>query len=62
MNLNFIFAVVCITVIGSIAMLLGFCYRQEILKALFHSKTTIKDRKVSYEVTLDIDKKKICNK
>jgi hypothetical protein len=48
---------VCITVIGSIAMLLGFCYRQEILKTLFHSKTKIKDKEISSEVTLDIDKK-----
>ena len=57
MNLNFIIAVVSITVLGTIAMLLGFCYRQEILKTLFHSKTTIKDKEVSSEVTLDIDKK-----
>ncbi len=56
-NLNFIFAVMCITVIGSVAMLLGFCYRQEILKTLFHSKTKIKDKEISSEVTLGIDKK-----
>jgi hypothetical protein len=47
--------------LGIVAMLLGFCYRQEIMKALFQSKTTIKKDEVSSEITLNIDKKE-CNK
>jgi hypothetical protein len=61
MNLNFIIAVLCVTMLGIVAMLLGFCYRQEIMKALFQSKTTIKKDEVSSEITLNIDKKE-CNK
>lgn len=61
MNLNFIIAVLCVTMLGSVAMLLGFCYRQEILKALFHLKTIVKNNEISSEVTLDVDKKE-CNK
>ncbi len=61
MNLNFIIAVLCITMLGIVAMLLGFCYKQEIMKALFQSKTTIKNDEVSSEITLNIDKKE-CNK
>jgi hypothetical protein len=47
--------------LGSVAMLLGFCYRQEILKALFHLKTIVKNNEISSEVTLDVDKEE-CNK
>ena len=61
MNLNFIITVLCLTILGSIAMLLGFCYRQEILKTLFHSETKIKNDEISTEITLDLDKKE-CNK
>jgi hypothetical protein len=61
MNLNFIIAVLCVTMLGIVAMLLGFCYRQEIMKALFQSKITIKKDEVSSEITLNIDKKE-CNK
>jgi hypothetical protein len=61
MNLNFIIAVLCVTMLGIVAMLLGFCYRQEIMKALFQSKTTFKKDEVSSEITLNIDKKE-CNK
>jgi hypothetical protein len=61
MNLNFIIAVLCVTMLGIVAMLLGFCYRQEIMKALFQSKTIIKKDEVSSEITLNIDKKE-CNK
>lgn len=57
MNMNFIIIVLCITVMGIVAMLLGFCYKQEVLKMLLHSKTTIKNSEVTSEVTLDIDKK-----
>ena len=58
MNLNFIIAILCITMLGIVAMLLGFCYKQEIMKALFQSKTTLKNDEVSSEITLNIDKKK----
>ena len=61
MNLNFIIAVLCVTMLGIASMLLGFCYRQEIMKALLQSKTTIKNDEVSSEITLNIDKKE-CNK
>lgn len=61
LNLNFIITVLCITMLGVIAMLLGFCYKQEIMKALFQSKTTINKDEVSSEFTLNIDKKE-CNK
>jgi hypothetical protein len=47
--------------LGIVAMLLGFCYRQEIMKALFQSKTTLKNDEVSSEITLSLDKKE-CNK
>lgn len=47
--------------LGIVAMLLGFCYKQEIMKALFQSKTTLKKDELSSEVTLSIDKKE-CNK
>jgi hypothetical protein len=43
--------------LGIVAMLFSFCYRQEIMKALFQSKTTIKNDEVSSEITLNIDKK-----
>lgn len=43
--------------LGIVAMLFGFCYRQEIMKALFQSKTTIKKDELSSEITLNIDKK-----
>lgn len=56
MNLNFIITILCITIVGVIAMLLAFCYKQEVLKGLFQSKTTIKDDEVSSEITLSIDK------
>jgi hypothetical protein len=55
-NLNFIITILCITIVGVIAMLLAFCYKQEVLKGLFQSKTTIKDDEVSSEITLSIDK------
>ncbi|MBI6873268.1 hypothetical protein [Clostridium aciditolerans] len=61
MNLNFIITILCITMLGIVAMLLGFCYKQEIMKALFQSKTTLKKDELSSEVTLSIDKKE-CNK
>lgn len=57
MNLNFIITILCITMLGIVAMLLGFCYRQEIMKALLQSKTTLKKDEVSSEITLSIDKK-----
>lgn len=57
MNLDFIITILCITMLGSVAMLLGFCYKQEIMKALFQSKTTIKNNELSSETTLSIDKK-----
>ncbi|MEG0775270.1 hypothetical protein [Clostridium sp.] len=57
MNLNFIIVILCVTMMGIVAMLLGFCYKQEIMKALFQSKTTIKNDEVSSELTLNIDKK-----
>ncbi len=57
MNLNFIIVILCITMLGIVAMLLSFCYRQEIMKGLFQSKTTIKNDEVSSEITLNLDKK-----
>ena len=57
MNLNFIITILCLTMMGIVAMLLGFCYKQEIMKALFQSKTTIKNNELSSETTLSIDKK-----
>jgi hypothetical protein len=42
---------------GIVAMLLGFCYKQEIMKGLFQSKTTIRNDEISSEITLDLDKK-----
>jgi hypothetical protein len=60
-NLNFIITILCITMLGIVAMLLGFCYKQEIMKALFQSKTTLKKDELSSEITLSIDKKE-CNK
>lgn len=57
MNLNFIITVLCVTMLGIAAMLFGFCYRQEIMKALFQSKTTINKDEASSEITLNIDKK-----
>lgn len=56
-NLNFIIAVLCVTMLGIVAMLLGFCYKQEIMKALFQSKTSIKADEFSSEITLNLDKK-----
>jgi len=56
-NLNFIITVLCVTMLGIVAMLFGFCYRQEIMKALFQSKTTIKKDELSSEITLNLDKK-----
>lgn len=38
-------------------MLLGFCYRQDIMKALFQAKTTVKKDELSSEITLNLDKK-----
>lgn len=61
MNLNFIITILCITMLGIVAMLLGFCYKQEIMKALFQSKTTLKNDEFSSEITLNLDKKE-CNK
>ncbi|MBL4935512.1 hypothetical protein JK636_07040 [Clostridium sp. YIM B02515] len=57
MNLNFIITVLCVTMLGIVAMLFGFCYRQEIMKALFQSKTTLKKDELSSEITLNLDKK-----
>lgn len=57
MNLDFIIIVLCLTMLCIVAMLLGFCYKQEIMKALFQSKTTIKNNELSAETTLSIDKK-----
>ena len=57
MNLNFIIVALCITMMGIVAMLLGFCYKQEIMKGLFQSKTTIRNDEISSEITLDLDKK-----
>ncbi|WP_055668929.1 hypothetical protein [Desnuesiella massiliensis] len=57
MNLNFIITILCVTIFGIVAMLLGFCYRQDIMKALFQAKTTVKKDEFSSEVTLNIDKK-----
>ncbi|AKN29882.1 hypothetical protein Ccar_03100 [Clostridium carboxidivorans P7] len=63
MNLNFIITILCITMLGIVAMLLGFCYKQELMKALFQSKTTLKKDEVSSEITLNLDKKEEkCNK
>jgi hypothetical protein len=42
--------------LGIVAMLLGFCYKQEIMKALFQSKTTVKNDEFSSEITLNLDK------
>jgi hypothetical protein len=56
MNLNFIIVTLCITMMGIVAMLLGFCYKQEIMKGLFQSKTTIRNDEVSSEITLNLDK------
>lgn len=56
-NLNFGITALCITIIGIVAMLLSFCYKQEVLKMLFQSKTTINNNEVSSEMTLNIDKK-----
>ncbi|WP_017416894.1 hypothetical protein [Clostridium tunisiense] len=58
MNLNFIIVILCITMLGIVAMLLGFCYKQELMKGLFQSKTTLKGDEVSSEITLNLDKKK----
>jgi len=44
--------------LGIVAMLLGFCYKQELMKGLFQSKTTLKGDEVSSEITLNLDKKK----
>jgi hypothetical protein len=57
MNLDFIITILCLTMMGIVAMLLGFCYKQEIMKALFQSKTTVKNNELSSETTLSIDKK-----
>ncbi|SHJ43465.1 hypothetical protein SAMN05444401_3008 [Clostridium amylolyticum] len=57
MNLNFIISILCLTIIGIVAMLLGFCYRQDIMKALFQAKTTVKKDELSSEITLNLDKK-----
>lgn len=57
MNLNFIISILCITILGIVAMLLGFCYKQEIMKAMFQSKTTVKKDEFSSELTLNVDKK-----
>lgn len=57
MNLNFIIVALCITMMGIVAMLLGFCYKQEIMNGLFQSKTTIRNDEISSEITLDLDKK-----
>ena len=57
MNLDFIITILCVTMLGIVAMLLGFCYKQEIMKALFLSKTTIRNNELSSETTLSIDKK-----
>ncbi|WPC40192.1 hypothetical protein [Clostridium sp. JS66] len=63
MNLNFIITILCITMLGIVAMLLGFCYKQELMKALFQSKTTLKKDEISSEITLNLDKKEEkCNK
>lgn len=59
MNLNFIIVILCVTMLGIVAMLLGFCYKQELMKGLFQSKTTLKGDEVSSEITLNLDKKKI---
>jgi hypothetical protein len=56
-NMNFIIIVLCITMMGIVAMLLGFCYKQEVLKMLFQSKTTIKSEEITSEITVNIDKK-----
>jgi len=56
-NLDFIITILCVTMLGIVAMLLGFCYKQEIMKALLQSKTTIKNNELSSETTLIIDKK-----
>ncbi|MDP4147125.1 MAG: hypothetical protein Q8936_22060 [Bacillota bacterium] len=61
MNLDFIITILCITMLGIVAMLLGFCYKQEIMKALFQAKTTLKKDEFSSEITLNLDKKE-CNK
>jgi hypothetical protein len=60
-NLDFIITILCVTMLGVVAMLLGFCYKQEIMKALFQSKTTVRSNEVSSEITLNLDKKE-CNK
>ncbi|ERI89721.1 hypothetical protein HMPREF1982_04412 [Clostridiales bacterium oral taxon 876 str. F0540] len=57
MNLNFIVTILCVTMLGIVSMLFGFCYRQEIMKALFQSRTTIKKDELSSEITLNLDKK-----
>jgi hypothetical protein len=57
MNFEFYIIALCVTIIGIVAMLLAFCYKQETLKMLFQSKTTISDDKIASEVTLNIDKK-----
>jgi hypothetical protein len=60
-NLDFCIIALCITIIGIVAMLLAFCYKQEVLKMLFQSKTIVKNNEISSEMTLNIDKKE-CNK
>ena len=55
--MDFIITILCVTMLGIVAMLLGFCYKQEIMKALFQSKTTLKNDEFSSEITLNIDKK-----
>ena len=55
--MDFIITILCITMLGIVAMLLGFCYKQELMKALFQSKTIIKNNEISSETTLSIDKK-----
>lgn len=57
MNLNFIILILCLTILGIVAMLLGFCYRQDIMKALFQAKTTVKNDELSSEITLNLNKK-----
>jgi hypothetical protein len=56
-NINFIIVILSITMLGIVAMLLGFCYKQELMTGLFQSKTTIKSDEVTSELTLNIDKK-----
>lgn len=57
MNLEFCIIIICMTILGLVAMLLAYCYKQEFLKMLFQTKTTIKNNEITSETKINIDKK-----